>query len=199
MRAAAPPLGGPGRSARRLAVLEPGVPARGRREGAAVRMCAGGGGVPAARTWGCSRAQMQRALPRRAWGPNTWLLAARVRRPPAREPVAGPRARERGSRPLPPRVRAWETEGERSALPTHVDSGTPHAGGPAEPTTARLAAPKQVQPIDRAEPPRCRRGPARLRDDRPKPASLRCWDRPRGQVGRRPGSQRRKVGAEFKP
>ncbi|XDA86062.1 hypothetical protein R6Z07F_015816 [Ovis aries] len=37
MRAAAPPLGGPGRSARRLAVLEQGVPARARRRGGAGR------------------------------------------------------------------------------------------------------------------------------------------------------------------
>lgn len=98
MRAAAPPLGGPGRSARRLAVLVPGVPARARRrqEGAAALTCAGGGGVPAARTWGCRRVQMQRALPRRAWGPNTWLLAEPVRRPP------GP-----GARCGPERKRTW--------------------------------------------------------------------------------------------
>lgn len=68
MRAAAPPLGGPGGSARRLAVLEPGVPARARRRGGAgrgqrsARMQGEGASRPPARGAAAARRCRERCL-----------------------------------------------------------------------------------------------------------------------------------------
>ncbi|KAJ8792156.1 hypothetical protein J1605_020007 [Eschrichtius robustus] len=43
--------------------------------------------------------------------------------------------------------------GDRGALPAEVDPGTPHAGGPAEPTSPRLAAPGKCSLPGAAEAP----------------------------------------------
>lgn len=83
--------------------------------------------------------------------------------------------------------------GDRGALPAEVDPVTPHAGGPAEPTSPRLAAPGKCSLPGAAEaPPGSAAGG-------PSPRASGAGGRSRGQVERRPGSQRRKVCVQFRP
>ncbi|XP_054303968.1 uncharacterized protein LOC129012370 [Pongo pygmaeus] len=85
---AAPPLGGPGRPARRLAVpaREPGSPGAGR--GYAGRWEGTGGPRRVGRgAWLPARgiARPRRAQPPRVWGLSTWRIPARVRLQPGPE------------------------------------------------------------------------------------------------------------------
>ncbi|XP_043345500.1 uncharacterized protein LOC122454884 [Cervus canadensis] len=201
MRAAAPPLGGPGRSARRLAVPEPGVRARARRRGGAggPHVCRGRGRPGRPHVGPPPRADAESAA---SAGPGPQHVAPRC----ARASVTRPRR--------PVRARAPKSVGPGLCLlgcarrrPRGTGARCPPRSIRAQRTLGaqRSPPPPDWRPSSRCSPsvarslPGAAVAPARLRGHRPKPAGLRCWGLPRGQVGRRPGSQRRKVGVEFKP
>lgn len=160
----------------------------GRQEGAVARTCVGGGGVRAARTWGCSRTPTRSAAAERL-GPQHVAL------PCARASAAGPPrqvrvgARQRWPRLVPPRVLTRGT-GSRGALPAEVGPCAPHAGGPAELTSRKLKALGRCSPsAAQSTPPpaaRCRRSPAQVRGVGAKPARLTCWAQSRPPVGAGP-------------
>lgn len=179
MRAAAPPLGRPGQPARRLAGPEPGAGARARLRGA--------GAGAAGRTWGWGRRcggfrRPARGPPRASEAPARGVsLRACVRRG-APVPSAG-----QGARAVASPCASPAAKGVCAAL-------CPDAGATAEPAP-ETAVSGQVQPPppDTAERPR----PGRWQESQARAPHVPGSSR--GQVGRRPGGQRRKLCVEFRP